>query len=386
MSNLKILIVEDEAIIAEHIAILLRNMGYCVVGIVASGEDAIATVVQTNPDLVLMDIMLQGEMDGVEAADKISQFCEIPIVYLTANADDRTLKRASNTLPFGYIIKPFKAKELQVTIEIAISRHQAEVEMKKAIEKAEQQRIIAQQEHLLQNEYFSMASHDLRTPISIIKISAHLLQDYSQMMSEDKRHRHLQRIKKATDSLNQLLEDILTLAHSESDQTRFSPAPLDVVSFCQDLVESIQMSMGDRYTIQFQHQGDCSDACLDEKLLWHLLNNLLSNAIKYSPNGGLIELRLSAKEDTICFQIQDRGIGISPEDQRKLFKPFFRAANVGTIPGTGLGLAIVQRSVELHQGQLGVESLPNQGTTFTVTLPMNKNTDTDRSDNKRCML
>jgi signal transduction histidine kinase len=377
MSKLKILIVEDEAIIAEHIAIILRNIGYCVVGIVASGEDAIATVAQTNPNLVLMDIMLQGEMDGVEAADKINQSYKIPIVYLTANADDQTLKRASNTLPFGYLIKPFKAKELQVTIEIAISRHQAEVEMKKAIQKAEQQRSKAQEEHVLQNEYFSMASHDLRTPISIIKISAHLLQDYSQMMSADKRHRHLQRIRKATDSLNQLLEDILTLAHSESHQTRFNPTPLDVVSFCQDLVESIQASMGERYQIQFQYKGDCSGACLDEKLLWHLLNNLLSNAIKYSPNGGLIELRLSGKQDTICFQVQDHGIGISTEDQRKLFKPFFRAANVGTIPGTGLGLAIVQRSVELHHGHIRVESLPHQGTTFTVTLPMNKNADTN---------
>ncbi len=370
MSNLTILVVEDEAIIAEHIAILLRNMGYGVVGIVASGEDSVNLAEQTHPDLVLMDIMLQGEMDGVEAAEKIRDRLEIPVVYLTANADNKTLKRASRTLPFGYLIKPFKAKELQVTVEIAISRHQAEIEMKKAVINAEKQQQKAQEDNLLQNEFFSMASHDLRTPISIIKISAHLLQDYSQLMSEDKRHRHLQRIKKATESLNQLLEDILTLTHSESSQVNFNPAKLDVVSFCQDVVESMQMSMGERYTIKFKHQGDCSLACLDEKLLWHLLNNLLSNAIKYSPDGGLIELRVLAQNKTICFQVEDQGMGISPEDQRKLFKPFFRAKNVGTIPGTGLGLAIVQRSVELHHGKLEVESTLGQGTTFTLTLPM----------------
>lgn len=378
MSNLKILVVEDEAIIAEHIAILLKNMGYSVVGIVASGEDAINVSEQMKPDLVLMDIMLQGEMDGIEAAQKISNCFEIPVVYLTANADDQTLKRASRTLPFGYLIKPFKAKELQVTIEIAFSRHQAEVEMKKAIQQAEKQQQKAQEDNLLQNEFFSMASHDLRTPISIIKISAHLLQDYSQLMSEEKRDRHLQRIKKATDSLNQLLEDILTLAHSESSQVNFNPAKLDVIGFCQDLVESMQLSMGEHYTIKFNHLGDCSAACLDEKLLWHLLNNLLSNAIKYSPQGGLIEVRVCRQQENICLQVEDRGIGISPEDQRKLFKPFFRAANVGTIPGTGLGLAIVQRSVELHHGTLQVESTLGEGTTFTVTLPMTPDLSSDQ--------
>jgi hypothetical protein len=191
-------------------------------------------------------------------------------------------------------------------------------------------------------------------------------------MSEDKRHRHLQRIKKATDSLNQLLEDILTLAHAESSQVNFNPAQLDVISFCEDLVESMQISMGERYTLKFSHQGNCSSACLDEKLLWHLLNNLLSNAVKYSPEGGRIELRVWRQHENICFQVKDQGIGIAPEDQRKLFKPFFRAANVGSIPGTGLGLAIVQRSVELHHGTLQVDSQLGEGSTFTITLPLTK--------------
>ncbi len=379
MSNLRILVVEDEAIIAEHIAILLRSMGYDVVKVVASGENAIAVAQQTHPDLVLMDIMLQGEMDGVEAAQYIRDHFNIPIVYLTANADDATLKRASHTLPFGYLIKPFKAKELQVTIEIACSRHQAEMEMKKAVEQAEQKQQKFQEENSRNTEYFSMASHDLRTPISIIKISAHLLQDYSQLMSEDKRKRHLQRIRKATDSLNQLLEDILTLAKSESSQVHFNPAPLAVIDFCQDLVESMQMSMGDRYQFKFTHHGDCSQAFLDEKLLWHLLNNLLSNAIKYSNEGQFIELNLSCDsvQNKICFQVKDQGIGIPIEDQKKLFNPFFRAKNVGEIPGTGLGLAIVQRSVELHQGQLQVESQLGEGTTFIVTLPMTPNSPQD---------
>ena len=129
MSLIKILVVEDEAIIAEDIASKLKKMGYEVVDIVASGEDAIASAIKTKPHLILMDIMLQGDMDGIEAAQKIRTRLNIPVVYLTAYADTDTLKRAKATKPFGYLLKPFRAKELHTTIEISLSRHELEQEI-----------------------------------------------------------------------------------------------------------------------------------------------------------------------------------------------------------------------------------------------------------------
>ncbi|WP_017720848.1 hybrid sensor histidine kinase/response regulator [Kamptonema formosum] len=370
MSTVKILVVEDEAIIAEDIASRLEKMGYSVVDIVATGSDAISAATANQPNLVLMDIMLQGKMDGIEAADRIRTLLGIPVVYLTANADETTLQRAKITGPFGYILKPFKEKELRATIEIALSRHQVELEMQEALASAEAIRKEAQQLSQRKSQYVSMASHEFRTPLSVIKFSAALLRDYGSKWSEEKKEKHLLRIQAAADSMNQLLEEVLTLGRAESGRLEFNPAPLDAVSFCQELVEALQITAGDQHTLTFTAEGNCTPACLDDKLLWHIFNNLLSNAIKYSPQGSTVFFTLSCEESRLCFQVRDEGIGISKEDQQRLFEPFNRASNVGDIPGTGLGLAIVKKAVELHGGQIEVESEIGRGTAFTVTLPL----------------
>jgi len=121
-----ILIVEDERIVAEDIRMNLHSLGYNILGVVSSGEDAIEKVEKNNPDLVLMDINLKGIMDGIEAADQIRSRFDIPVVYLTAYADEKTIERAKITEPFGYIIKPFDDKGLHVNIEMAIYKHKME--------------------------------------------------------------------------------------------------------------------------------------------------------------------------------------------------------------------------------------------------------------------
>jgi diguanylate cyclase len=124
MSNKKILIVEDESIIAEDIADSLRSLGYIITGIVYSGEEALQSAAEERPDLVLMDINLQGEMNGITAAEEIRSRFQIPVVYLTAYADENTLRRVNATKPFGYIVKPFEEKNLHTTIQLAFYRHQ----------------------------------------------------------------------------------------------------------------------------------------------------------------------------------------------------------------------------------------------------------------------
>lgn len=372
MSSTKILIVEDEAIVAEDIASRLKKMGYVVADIAASGEEAIAAATTTKPDLVLMDIILQGEVDGIEAAQHIRTKQGTPIVYLTANADENTLQQVKVTGPFGYILKPFKEKELRATIEIALSRHQAEVEIQNALAYAKALQKEAQEGSKLKSEYLSMATHEFRTPLCVIKYSALLLQDYGHQWNDEKKQQHLQRIQIAVDSMNQLLEDVLTLGEADAGKLKCNFVSLDVVSFCKNLVEAMQWSVGQGYILKFATYGNCTTAYLDEKLLWHLLNNLLSNAIKYSPQGSTVSLTLSCTPESIRFEVQDCGIGIPLEDQKLLFEPFRRATNVGKTPGTGLGLAIVKRSVDLHGGQITVESQVGRGTTFIVTLPVNQ--------------
>jgi len=130
----KLLVVEDEGIVAKDIQIRLRNLGYEVAAVASSGEEAIQKAAETHPDLVLMDITLKGEMDGIEAAEEIISRYDIPVVYLTAHTDEKTLQRAKITEPFGYILKPFGEKDLYSTIEISLHRHKMEKKLKESEE------------------------------------------------------------------------------------------------------------------------------------------------------------------------------------------------------------------------------------------------------------
>jgi CheY-like chemotaxis protein len=134
MAKAKIMIVEDEWITAEDIRMSLESLGFTVTSVSSSGEEAIQNAEKDMPDLVLMDIVLKGEMDGIEAAGQIRSCYNIPIIYLTAYADEKILERASITEPFGYIVKPFVNEDLKISIEIALYKHRIEKERRRLIE------------------------------------------------------------------------------------------------------------------------------------------------------------------------------------------------------------------------------------------------------------
>ncbi len=137
MANAQVLVVEDASIIAKDIQDMLRRLGYAVSAVASSGEEAVQKAAETHPDLVLMDIVLKGDMDGVEAAQQIRDRFHIPVVYLTAYADEDTLQRAKITEPFGLILKPFEERELHAAIEMALYKHKAEEERERLIRELE---------------------------------------------------------------------------------------------------------------------------------------------------------------------------------------------------------------------------------------------------------
>jgi len=128
MPETKILIVEDEKILAMGLKKKLEKLGYSVTDLVSSGAEAIESVKKVQPDLVLMDIVLKGAMDGIETAEFIVNLYDIPIIYLTAYADDEMLARAEKTCPYGYILKPYKDSELKANIKMAVYKHSAQKE------------------------------------------------------------------------------------------------------------------------------------------------------------------------------------------------------------------------------------------------------------------
>lgn len=242
-------------------------------------------------------------------------------------------------------------------------RKQAEADIRHALGKEKEL-------HELKSRFVSMTSHEFRTPLTTILSSAELLQDYSKIWDEEKKLKHLLRIQIAVKHMTELLNDVLLIGKAEAGKLEFKPTPLNLVQFCQELVEEMQLA-SENHTIVFCTQGECVNACMDEKLLWHVLSNLLSNAIKYSPSGCTIKFELVTDQKAAIFRIQDQGIGIPQADIPQLFNSFHRASNVGTISGTGLGLAIVKKSVDLHNGQIMVNSIVGSGTTFVVKLPLN---------------
>jgi signal transduction histidine kinase len=358
-----IFVVEDESIIALDIKNSLRKSGYQVAGMATSAIEALKKIAEVSPDLVLMDIQLRGEMDGVETAERVRTDFQIPVVYLTAHADEHTLQRAKITQPFGYVLKPFEDKELTTTIEIALSRHQAE--------KAIHQAFLKEKElSELKSRFVSVVSHEFRNPLSTILFSTELLERYDGQLTSEKRVAYLSRIRNSVNRMNQLLTDVLTIGEVEAGSLQFNPISLDVEQFCTDLIEEFCFRSDSEHTIQFNSTGTYpSLPCLDEKLLRHILSNLISNAIKYSPNGGSIHLTVQYEPEQVVFQIRDQGIGIPESDQPQLFSSFHRANNVSKIPGTGLGLSIVKQCVDLHCGSISVVSEIGVGTTFTVSLP-----------------
>ncbi len=220
-----------------------------------------------------------------------------------------------------------------------------------------------------QSRIITTLSHEYRTPLTTIQSSAELLENYSYKWTEEKKLTHLHRIQTSTKHMTNLVSDALLIGKAEANKLEFNPVPLDVEQFCRELLEEMDPDGMSQTSITFSSQGDSNDAYLDEKLLRQILTNLLSNAIKYSPQGGIVQFDLECRDGVVRFSIQDEGIGIPAADQKRLFESFHRASNVGTLPGTGLGLSIVKKCVDLHGGQIAVESAVDVGTTFTVTLP-----------------
>ncbi|ACK69565.1 response regulator receiver sensor signal transduction histidine kinase [Gloeothece citriformis PCC 7424] len=359
MAGERILVVEDERIVARDIEKRLKKLGYTVPFSVGSGEETLKIVAENPLDLILMDIELKGKIDGIETAEQIRTNYNIPIIYLTAYADDITLERAKATEPFGYIVKPFDEKDLHVAIEVALRRRLAEKAIRVALEKEKE---LSE----LKSRFWSMVAHEFRTPMTTILGSAQLLEELHLQLPEERRREYLSLIQQSIRSMENLLNDVLCVGRVESGSLKFEPALLDLEQFCRDLIDEMQFNAGSNYQLIFQHQGNCEQICLDKKLLRHILVNLLSNAIKYSPEGGKIYLTISCQEEEVTIQIKDSGIGIPLENQKHLFEPFQRAMNVGTIPGTGLGLTMVKKCLDLHGGEITINSEPGIGTTATV--------------------
>lgn len=239
---------------------------------------------------------------------------------------------------------------------LVLSRSQAEVERTREISD-------------LKLRFFSMASHEMRTPLSIILVSAQSLAANHRTWSEPQRAKTIERIQAVTKRMTQLLSDILTLSRAEANHLDLAPEIVDIIHLSQQLIDELQPELRPGQTITAAAHLTRPQTYVDPKLVRSILLNLLSNAIKYSPPRSAIWLRLTETPTTLTLQVQDQGLGIPPEAKSHICEAFYRGHNVGDVPGTGLGLAVVKTCVDRHQGHFTIQSQEHQGTTVTVTLP-----------------
>ena len=226
----------------------------------------------------------------------------------------------------------------------------------------------------LKTRFFSMASHEFRTPLSTVLAAAQVLEhSLDTSDNSEKSLRNLQRIQDSVKNMVKLIDDILTINRAEMGKLSCNPKPLNLKFYCQDFLEDIQLSADPHHTFIFASKGKEKHIALDTNLLRSILSNLVTNAIKYSPQGGNIWLGLEFSSDDVKIKVRDEGIGILPEDQIHLFEPFHRGKNARSISGTGLGLIVVKKFVDLHHGILEIISEVGKGTTCVVTFPNKSN-------------
>ncbi|MDJ1176338.1 ATP-binding response regulator [Roseofilum capinflatum] len=221
----------------------------------------------------------------------------------------------------------------------------------------------------LKSRIITTISHEYRTPLTTIGLSVGMLERYRDKWDKEKQNKHFDRIHKAIGHMTSLLEDVLFIKDADFGLLAFNPTVVEVIPLFKQAIGRMQAIAGSHYCLEFLPEDSVSSWMLDSSLIEQMLVHLLSNAIKYSPQGSKVFIYVRCLDNTIQFQIQDRGIGIPKSEQEHLFESFHRGSNIGNIGGTGLGLSIVKKCVDLHHGTIDIDSQVNQGTTFTITLP-----------------
>lgn len=220
----------------------------------------------------------------------------------------------------------------------------------------------------LKSRFLSIASHEFRTPLTTILGQTELLRRLHQRLTSEQITQRLEKIQGQVNQITLIMDDVLLL--SQSQRGIFAPAAIDLDALCQTIIDELRGNPEHASRLDYHCAGPVPQLLLDQRLLRQIITNLITNALKYSPPEKPVHIALEQRETGLVLTVRDEGIGIPEADIHYLFRPFYRAGNVGKISGTGLGLAIVKDAVERHGGHITVQSTVGVGTTFTVTLPM----------------
>ena len=266
----------------------------------------------------------------------------------------------------------------QLNAELEIKVEERTLILKEALQKLEQSQeelsgALDKERQLneIKSRFVSMASHEFRTPLTTVLSSASLISKYTSGDEQEKRDKHIQRIKKSVNNLNDILEDFLSLGKLNEGKLETLLEEINLGELIADTLDEMKAIIKKDQYFELELRKDCN-GFTDKKLFRNIIINLVSNAVKFSEEGAKIVIRGNVKDGLASISVIDQGIGISDNDKEHLFSSFFRAANATNIQGTGLGLHIVKRYVDLLGGKVSVESELHRGTTVNFTIPVKK--------------
>ncbi len=384
----RVLIVEDEIIVARDLEQHLSGLGYVVVGLAAEGEEGIRLAGELLPDLILMDIRLRGAIDGVTAADEIRKQFLLPCVYLTAHADESTVRRARVTEPFGYILKPFDDRELRTVIEMALYKHAAERRLRETEEQLRQ----AQKMEAI-GQLAGGIAHQLNNILTAIQLSANLL--LQSVPHDHAWHGLIEEVAKAGDRAAELTRQLLAFSRKQM----LRPKLVDVNQLAARVQELLQHLLPDTVEVTTALQPGLPQVKVDPGQIEQALLSLAMNSNESMAGKGAITLsttwtevpapptseelpppkaglaNVAATDDLmspikpgayVCISLQDTGPGMDETTRRRIFEPFFTNKEFGQ---GGLGLASVHGIIEQSGGAVRVVSEIGRGTIFHIYLP-----------------
>jgi len=414
----RILVVEDERIVARDLAGALTELGYVVPATVATGEGAIEQARDLQPDVVLMDIRLPGPIDGIQAASTVREEHDIPVIFLTAHSDDDTLRRAMETEPVGYLVKPFYPPQLRCAIEIALHRREINARLRERqqwlaarlgcggdaaageqaaprvsylnlvaealagwrLGEAEFEKRLADQIEELEaanrelENFTCSVARDLRGPLrGLDGLSQSLIDDHAANLGPEGL-KTLRQVRQTAGRMRQVIDNLLLLSIDDllllSRVAKAEPrtALIDLSAIAADVVTQLRQSTPQR-TVKVVVEKDVRIEG-DASLLRIVLENLLGNAWKFTGEVEHARIEFGAidkGQSRVCF-VRDNGAGFDMKEVDKLFVAFHRLDSGSHFEGNGLGLAIAQRAISRHGGRIWAESAPGRGATFYFAL------------------
>jgi signal transduction histidine kinase len=371
-----LLVVDDEPDVVKSIKDLFR-LDYRVLGTTRPSEAL--EILGHNDVHVLLTDQRMPEMSGVEFLGKTrAEHPETIRLLMTGYADIRTVIDAINRgHVYRYITKPWDPEELQTIIKDAVERYDLIAERRSLVQKLQESNTRLQQSDELKTAFIRVASHELRSPMTILIGAVRLAQKTPCL--DELSQQWLGRIDRAANRLGHLVDELVSMLElGRFDQT-LDRQPTDLADLINQAADDVRPFVEQRHQqLTVQTAPDLGAASIDAGKIRDALNHLLLNAIKFTPDGGTIALAAQRIDQSIELSVTDSGVGIDPTNLSRIFEPFFTGFDVSRHSsgifefgkkGLGLGLSVVKAFVQMHGGQVAVQSVVGGGTTFTIRLP-----------------